>query len=100
MDKRLVRFNSAMKGAAGYAVSPVPESLLESEGSNEDSVVMVDIGGGIGQVTEQVMAANPQVKGRFVVQDLGATVEEALAKNPTYQVLEYDFFTPQPVQGT
>jgi hypothetical protein len=95
---RLARFNSAMKGAGQLVVSPVPSSLLES--TDDSGVVMVDVGGGVGQVTEKVMEENPQLKGRFVLQDLGPIVEQARAKNPKYQVMEYDFFTPQPVRGT
>jgi hypothetical protein len=95
---RLARFNSAMKGAGQLVASPVPSSLLESVEDN--AVVMVDVGGGVGQVTEKVMQENPNLKGRFVLQDLGPIVEQARAKNPKYQVMEYDFFTPQPVHGT
>ena len=60
---------------------------------------MVDVGGGVGQVTEKAMEENPQLKGRFVLQDLGPIIEQARAKNPKFQVMEYDFFTPQPVHG-
>ncbi|KIY03531.1 uncharacterized protein Z520_00222 [Fonsecaea multimorphosa CBS 102226] len=95
---RLARFNSAMKGAAGLLVSPVPSSLLES-GAGGSGVVMVDVGGGHGQVTQKVMEENPHLKGRFVVQDLGAIIDEARARNPAYEVMEYDFFTPQPIRG-
>ncbi|KAH0848344.1 Demethylsterigmatocystin 6-O-methyltransferase [Fonsecaea pedrosoi] len=95
---RLARFNSAMKGAATLLNSPVPSSLVES-GAGESGVVMVDIGGGHGQVTQKVMEENPHLKGRFVVQDLGAIIDEARARNPQYEVMEYDFFTPQPIHG-
>jgi 16S rRNA A1518/A1519 N6-dimethyltransferase RsmA/KsgA/DIM1 with predicted DNA glycosylase/AP lyase activity len=88
-----------MKGTAGLLASPIPKPLFESIGSDEKAVVMVDVGGGIGQVTEKTLEENSQVKGRFVVQDLGAIIEEARAKNPNFEVLEYDFFTPQPVKG-
>ena len=115
---RLARFNSAMKGAGQLVASPVPSSLLQqdedgstgasasasvstspSDDDEHANVVMVDVGGGVGQVTEKVMEENPQVKGRFVLQDLGPIVEQARAKSPKYQVMEYDFFTPQPVHG-
>ncbi|KAK5050495.1 hypothetical protein LTR84_003776 [Exophiala bonariae] len=96
---RLVRFNSAMKGTGGLLASPIPKSLFESLGTDEKQVVMVDVGGGIGQVTEKTLEENAGLKGRFVVQDLGAIVEEAREKNPQFEVMEYDFFTPQPVKG-
>jgi len=96
---RLVRFNSAMKGTAGLLASPIPKPLFESIGNDKDAVVMVDVGGGIGQVTEKTLEENPGIQGRFVVQDLGKIIDEARAKNPKYEVMEYDFFTPQPVKG-
>ena len=99
---RLARFNSAMKGPNLLTASPVPSSLFEPEStlSDENAVAMVDVGGGVGQVTEKVMEANPQLQGRcFILQDLGPIVEQARAKHPKYQVMEYDFFTPQPVHG-
>jgi hypothetical protein len=44
---RLARFNSAMKGAGQLVASPVPSSLLGS-GHDDNAVVMVDVGGGVG----------------------------------------------------
>ncbi|KIW97559.1 uncharacterized protein Z519_01143 [Cladophialophora bantiana CBS 173.52] len=95
---RLARFNSAMKGAATLLASPIPDSLLESV-ADGNGVAMVDVGGGHGQVTQKVMEEHPHIKARFVVQDLGAIIEEARARNPKYEVMEYDFFTPQPIRG-
>jgi hypothetical protein len=99
---RLVRFNSAMKGAGGILASPIPPRLLDAakKTAGEDGVVMVDIGGGIGQVTEKTMEASPNAKGRFIVQDLGKIIDEARAKRPKYEVMEYDFFTEQQIKGT
>ncbi|EXJ57044.1 hypothetical protein A1O7_07388 [Cladophialophora yegresii CBS 114405] len=98
---RLVRFNSAMKGAGGILASPIPTPILEAAGAavGPAGVVMVDVGGGIGQVTEKAMEAHPAIKGRFLVQDLGKIIDEARAKKPTFEVMDYDFFTEQPVKG-
>lgn len=80
--------------------SQVPGSILESNPvHSDDSVVMVDVGGGVGQVLELVMKENPSVKGRFILQDLGPIIEQARKKNPAFEVMAYDFFEPQPVQG-
>ncbi|KIV88384.1 hypothetical protein PV10_08071 [Exophiala mesophila] len=99
-EARQTRFNSSMKGAGQQLVqSPVPAAALDSQNTNEDAVQMVDVGGGIGQVTEKVMQENSHLKGRYVLQDLGPIVEEARAKQPNYEVVEYDFFTPQPIKG-
>jgi 16S rRNA A1518/A1519 N6-dimethyltransferase RsmA/KsgA/DIM1 with predicted DNA glycosylase/AP lyase activity len=90
-----------MKGAGGLLASPIPATILEdaAEKAGDDGVVMVDIGGGIGQVTEKTMEVLPSVKGRFVVQDLGKIIEEAKSKKPKFEVAAYDFFTAQPVKG-
>lgn len=99
-EARQIRFNSAMKGAGQQlAESPVPAAALDSQNTDENVVLMVDVGGGIGQVTEKVMQENSHLKGRYVLQDLGPIVEEARAKQPKYDVVEYDFFTPQPIKG-
>jgi hypothetical protein len=99
---RLVRFNSAMKGAGDILASPIPAPLLEAAGAaaGQDGVAIVDVGGGIGQVTEKAMESHPAIKAQFLVQDLGKIVDEARAKKPAFEVMEYDFFTEQPVKGT
>ena len=75
---------------------PVREKL-ESEFEKE-SVMWVDVGGGYGQKTVAFKSAMPDLPGRFIVQDLPGTVENA----PKSEGIEYqghDFFTEQPVQG-
>ena len=65
---------------------------------NLDSVILVDVGGGIGHEVEQIKKKYPQIAGTFVLQDKPDTLEQAL-KIPGMQVMPHDFFTPQPIEG-
>ena len=94
---RLAKFNSAMRAQMQVSSSQVPGSLLKSTSAQE--VVIVDVGGGVGQVLDLVMAENPDVKGRFILQDLGPIAEQAKKRDPKFEVMAHDFFTAQPVHG-
>ncbi|KAJ5633127.1 hypothetical protein N7490_009466 [Penicillium lividum] len=79
-------FNEAMTSFKG------PLSDLYDFGSlsgGKDGVVLVDIGGGKGQSIQIICAAHPDLKGRFILQDL-----------PEVEVQPYNFFEQvQPVKG-
>jgi demethylsterigmatocystin 6-O-methyltransferase len=75
---------------------PIKESL--APGFDPESVMFVDVGGGYGQKATALKRAVPDLPGRFVVQDLPGTVQNA----PKTEGIEYqahDFFTEQPVKG-
>ncbi|KAH6624379.1 putative flavin-dependent halogenase/O-methyltransferase bifunctional protein [Chaetomium sp. MPI-SDFR-AT-0129] len=60
--------------------------------------VLVDVGGNVGHQTQRILARNPHLAGRLVVQDLPETVANAPpTKGITFQA--HDFFKPQPVHG-
>ncbi|KAJ4992992.1 O-methyltransferase [Stagonosporopsis vannaccii] len=64
----------------------------------QDSALLVDIGGGFGQQAAAFKAHVPSSSGRIVVQDVAST----LAHAPTIDGIdfqEHDFFTPQPIRG-
>ncbi|KAJ8112641.1 hypothetical protein OPT61_g5037 [Boeremia exigua] len=64
----------------------------------ENSVLLVDVGGGFGQQAAAFKARVPSVRGPVVVQDLAATLAHAPAiAGIDFQ--EHDFFMPQPVRG-
>lgn len=98
---RLARFNSAMQGTAKQPSSSVTSVLVESSADTDGAVVMAGVGGGLGQVMEKVMDEKPKVKGHFVLQGQGLIFTQARCKSPhpRYDVMEYDFFTPQSVQS-
>lgn len=64
----------------------------------EAEFLIVDVGGGRGNVLEDLHIYRPDLKGRLVFQDL----PEVFAGIETMQGVEamaYDFFTPQPIKG-
>jgi demethylsterigmatocystin 6-O-methyltransferase len=82
-----------------------PYSFLGEVGdlrTDSDAVTLIDIGGGIGQVIKRIRAEYPNVKGRFILQDLPKTINQidvAQAKKDGFEPTAHDFFTPQPVKG-
>ena len=58
----------------------------------------VDVGGGYGQKTIALKRACPSLPGRFIVQDLPGTIQNA-PKNEGIENMAHDFFTEQPVKG-
>lgn len=67
----------------------------------EEDVAIVDIAGGQGHILEEVRKRNPEIKGRFVCQDLQSTFDAVKDVGPPEGVefMAYDIFTPQPVKG-
>lgn len=65
----------------------------------EDDVAIVDIAGGQGHIMEEVRQRNPEIKGRFIVQDLPSTFEAVSTPPVGVEFMPYDIFTPQPVKN-
>ncbi|KAF2262889.1 hydroxyindole O-methyltransferase [Lojkania enalia] len=79
---------------------PVKKRLLEGfDLGNNDSVLLVDIGGGIGHYTEQFRSKFPDAPGRLILQDLPVVLGQIQGLHPRIERMEYDFFTGQPVKG-
>ncbi len=81
-------------------VYPVNERLLVGfdESSQPEQVMWVDVGGGYGQKTIALKRGYPTLPGRFIVQDLPGTIQNA-PKNEGIENMSHDFFTEQPVKG-
>ena len=64
-----------------------------------DGVLFVDVGGGRGHEVLEFIRRYPQLKGRMILQEVPDIVKQV---EPTdrMEVMEYDFFTPQPIKGT
>ena len=62
-------------------------------------VLLVDVGGGRGQIIDNVRKKRPELRGRMIVQDLPREIE---GREPCEGVecMAHDFFTPQPIMGT
>ena len=79
-------------------ILPIQERLLDGfDSSSDNSVLLVDVGGGRGHEILKVIEKFPNAPGRKVLQDLPAVVADVQQSN--MEVMEHDFFTPQPVQG-
>ncbi|KAI3290118.1 hypothetical protein DTO002I6_6523 [Penicillium roqueforti] len=67
----------------------------------EDGVVLVDIGGGKGQSIQSIQSSYPNLKGRYVLQDLPAVIAAGdRVCSPEVEVQPYNFFEEvQPIKG-
>ncbi len=64
----------------------------------EGEVAVVDIAGGQGHIMEEVRKRNPDIKGRFIVQDLASTFEAVPTPPEGVEFMPHDIFKPQPVK--
>lgn len=76
---------------------PFGEELAKLDIKNDD-VAIVDIAGGQGHVMEEVRKLNPELKGRFVVQDLPSTFDAVPSSPEGVEFMPYDMFTSQPIK--
>jgi len=77
---------------------PIKEKLSPGFNMSKESVMWVDVGGGYGQKTIALKKAAPELPGRFIVQDMPATIENA-PKHGGIEYQSHDFFTEQPIKG-
>jgi hypothetical protein len=75
---------------------PVEEKLGSQSTSD---VLLVDIGGGLGQDLIGFKTKYPHLQGRLILQELPAVVAEAHNLPPGIETMEHDFFNPQPVKS-
>ncbi|EED17232.1 O-methyltransferase, putative [Talaromyces stipitatus ATCC 10500] len=76
-----------------------PTEKLLNGASGESSVVLVDVGGSLGHDLlsfSKIFDFKPET---LVLQDRAPVLENAGELIPAIKKLEYDFFTPQPVEG-
>ncbi|MCJ1286657.1 hypothetical protein MMC26_006003 [Xylographa opegraphella] len=100
-------FNSGMRslatvGSANRSAGPYPfGEELGTEEVRDTDVLVVDVGGGRGQVLEAIKASFPSLKGRMVLQDVPDVIEDAEASGlPGFiEPMAVSFFEPQPIEG-
>lgn len=83
---------------------PVQEELFDGVDGEEGSVLLIDIGGGrghdIGNFEKKFgKERGLEGKGRLVLQDLPAVINDITDLSKGIERVEYDFFTPQPLKG-
>jgi demethylsterigmatocystin 6-O-methyltransferase len=104
--KQLAAFNASMaKSVAtehastdkGFAdMYPFERELVDV---STDQVALVDVGGGYGQVLQDIREHLPGLRGKMVLEDLPETVKAA-PPIENVEVVPYNFFTQQqPVKG-
>ncbi len=67
--------------------------------TSPEDTLLVDVGGGLGQVLIAFKEKFPSIPGKLVVQDLPGVVESIVDLPAGIQAMPYDFFKPQPVKG-
>lgn len=77
---------------------PFADELVKM-GIKEGEVAIVDVAGGQGHIMAEVRKTCPEIKGKFIVQDLASTFEASAGAPEGIEYMPYDMFTPQPVKG-
>lgn len=97
-------FNSVMTGAQEhrgedwFEIYPVTEKLDVSQ--SPDRVLLVDIGGGVGQDLIAFKKRFPELPGDLVLQDLPQVIDDIQSPLPDgISATKHNFFDPQPVRG-
>ncbi|KAF2837272.1 o-methyltransferas-like protein [Patellaria atrata CBS 101060] len=80
------------------AIYPWVEALKDLE-STEDSILVVDVGGGKGHASKQIRQFLGEKKGKVILQDRPSVIADISEELPGVERMGYDFFTPQPIQG-
>jgi hypothetical protein len=78
---------------------PFMAELRPESPRDPDSVTLVDIDGGQAQFIEALVAANPNLPGIFILQDLQPVIGSLNKSSLGFEAMVHDFFTPQPVAG-
>lgn len=98
--RQLDIFSAAMAASSARQEGPLTtkvSGLFPADGS-EHRVLMVDVGGGRGQILNALRKNREDLKGLMIVQDLPREIDGRQSSEEV-QGMAYDFFTPQPVQG-
>lgn len=81
------------------SVYPVAGAAEGCKTDDPDSVLYVNIGGGIGHQCKQLKDKYPDLPGRVILQDLPHSIANAL-DTPGVENMGHNFFEPQPIHGT
>lgn len=100
---RLRNLNLAMMAqseAAKWTVGIFPfNAELSKVKTDEETVLVVDIGGGKGHVIKQIQDLAAGIPGKLILQERPEALAQLVDSLPGIVTVEYDFFTPQPVKG-
>ncbi|GES64082.1 O-methyltransferase family protein [Aspergillus terreus] len=91
------RFGRAMRAFEKITAERIP-TIFPFDELATDGGLIVDIGGGLGQLGISILKHYPNSGLRCIVQDKYADLEHASC-HPGLEVRQHDFFAPQPVKG-
>jgi hypothetical protein len=99
--EKLAIFNDAMTFMAVFGLRTLknlyPFDQLEP---NADGVVLVDVGGGKGQILKLISETYPAIKGKLVLEDLKLVLDGGVVVGEEVALQPYDFFEQiQPIKG-
>lgn len=101
--KQLSVFSKYMAASAQIQESGLHAILsslfASSQYLHRESVLLVDVGGGRGQVLRELRKQRPDLQGRMIVQDLPQEVQDVQYTDGV-EAMPFDFFMPQPIKGT
>ena len=103
--QRMKVFNSGMRSLATVAnsgVGPYPfVKELNAQPLAADKFVLVDVGGGYGQVLKRIKKDFPGLQGRLCLQDQPQAIQDARARGLPADIESQgtSFFQPNPVKG-
>jgi hypothetical protein len=90
------RFSKAMRAVTVNKLGDVPK-LYPFNKLVDDGGLIVDVGGGMGQVAQSILSHWPGLGLECIVQDKFAI--KSGSTHPSLEMQTYDFFCPQPVKG-
>ncbi len=98
--------NSAMtaqragRGEEWFDFFPVESTIIQDFPANDkDAVLLVDIGGGVGQDLQAFKARHSKLPGRLILQELPQVIDSITDISEGIELVKYDFFTPQPFRN-
>ena len=77
---------------------PFEERVARDFRGVDGAVMFIDVGGSRGHEVEAIKSRYPNLPGRFLLQDLPNTIEQALPV-PGMEAIVHNFFDEQPIKG-
>ena len=101
---RFKNFNDAMQARSSQTSQPYSlfpfASRFGAMATTDDTVLLVDVGSGIGQATLAIREACSEIRGKMVMQDQKPVIDGiASSLPPGVEGMAHDFFQPQPIKG-
>jgi hypothetical protein len=103
--ERMKAFNLAMGAQSESSMWSVDivdfHSVLAPFNTTDDSVLVVDIGGGKGHCLQRIQKSIQDIKGRLILQERPEVLSDTYdLENSRIEKYEYNFFETQPVKGS